>query len=243
MLLINDDKAKLLKINIFLNEGVCAQNNIGLAGFNQIQRFMARGAGHAAGEQNNMKTDGSSPGAQCCVVLFGQDFRRRHERDLITIFADCYHGRHGHQGFPASHIALQKTVHSGSRLKIALNFTNHSGLSAGQGKRQRRIKLLQQISINGKRNAFIQNTAGFLDGHPQLKKEKLVIDQTPVCLGTGINKSPHRRVAFGKMNVHQRLADIDQISFTADFRGNRRCDIARIIFQGGMHDFTDVLLM
>ena len=77
------------------------------------------------------KPDLPGPGTDSFEVLFGQNFRRRHDRRLIRILTGRNHCRHRNNCFAAAHIALQKPVHGGFFGHVFLDFANNSFLSFG----------------------------------------------------------------------------------------------------------------
>ena len=70
------------------------------------------------------------------VVLRGENFRRRHERDLETVVERDKRSLDSHDGFSRAHIALEETVHRLGHAHIVHDFLQHTLLRRGGMKRQ-----------------------------------------------------------------------------------------------------------
>ena len=69
-------------------------------------------------------------------MLGGKYFGGSHDASLKTVVDGYEHSHERHQGFPASHIALQQPVHLMTRSHIGTNFPDHFFLCAGEFKGQ-----------------------------------------------------------------------------------------------------------
>ena len=69
-------------------------------------------------------------------MLHGQNFGRRHQRDLVAVFDDDRRGFERHDRFAAADVALQQAVHRERPLEIAGNFREHALLRRRRLERQ-----------------------------------------------------------------------------------------------------------
>ena len=84
-------------------------------------------------------------GAKHGVMLFRKKFRGRHQRRLKTVRHRKQHGVHGHGGFSAANIALQKSIHGEWLTHVRHNFTNHAVLLGSKHKWNARADVLVDL--------------------------------------------------------------------------------------------------
>ena len=65
-------------------------------------------------------------------VLFCEDFRGCHDASLIAVVDGDEHRHQGHEGLPASHVALQQTVHLPARPNVDPDLPDHPFLCLRQ---------------------------------------------------------------------------------------------------------------
>ena len=120
------------------------------------------------------------------VVLLGEDFGRRHERDLQAVLHRDQGGHERDDRLARADVALQQPVHRLRPLHVADDFANHLLLIAGQLERQHAPRRLADLVGDddrtrlalGARTALAQDQAA-------LKQEELLEDQPALRAATG----------------------------------------------------------
>ena len=72
------------------------------------QCLPARPPGDLAGEPRHAHAEGLQPASQVCQVLLGEQFGRRHQRDLPALLDREHSRERGHDGLAAAHVALHQ---------------------------------------------------------------------------------------------------------------------------------------
>jgi hypothetical protein len=75
--------------------------------------------------------------SQNTIVLLGEDFRRRHEGNLVAILDGDEHCRRRHDRFARTDFAMQQSVHRMGLLHVGKDFADDLALVICQLKRQR----------------------------------------------------------------------------------------------------------
>ena len=78
-------------------------------------------------------------------MLFSKDFRRNHQRRLVSILHRSQHCLNGYDSFAASDIALEQTVHRRIRLHVRKDLLDHSILRASQCEGECRINSAPEL--------------------------------------------------------------------------------------------------
>ena len=129
MLLVNDYQAKVFELNSFLNQGMGPDNQIGFSGSNVTQNRFSPFTFDTAGEKGDPVSGTAQKLANRVVVLFCQNFRRDHQRRLITIFDRDHHGLQSHNGFPRSNVPLKQSIHDPGAAQIISDLLQNACLS------------------------------------------------------------------------------------------------------------------
>ena len=74
------------------------------------------------------------------MVLLCQNFRRYHQRRLMTVFHRQIGGGRSHHGLAAAHIALHQTVHGRTPSQVHPDLFDCPLLGTGEDKGQRLFK-------------------------------------------------------------------------------------------------------
>ncbi len=208
VLLVDDGQPQALEIHPFLDQGMGAHHQAGTAGrFRLGQTGLAL---EAAGEPGHLHPQGFEPGAQFQVMLFGQDFRGRHEGGLPAGF-DGLAGRQGrHQGLARPHIPLEQALHGIGLGQIGTDLGHGPLLGPGQGEGQGGLELAGQGTA-----ARQQGRADLAPGQVGLTQGELLgqqlieLDALPgrmVAAAEGLQPGPGR----GRMQGPQGLPEVGQ---------------------------------
>ena len=102
----------------------------------------------AAGEPRDLaRRSGSSQARELAVVLLGEDFGRRHDRDLIAVLDRLQRGERGDDGLAAADVALQQALHRVGALRDRARISRmHALLRARQRERQR-ARAARRVSV------------------------------------------------------------------------------------------------
>ena len=110
-------------------------------------------------------------------MLRGEDFRRRHDGNLVAVFDGNDGGLRGDDGFAAADVALQQPVHGKRLLHVVGDFLRDAPLRARRLKRQHGLDLLANAFRHFKRNAIGGPSLGALQSETALQPEELFKDQ------------------------------------------------------------------
>src|SRR5216684_8063450 len=125
-LALQDAEAVLL-----VDERVGANDELGFAGTNALQRSGFFCAFQAADEQLGAIPAGSENAARGKKMLDGKNFRGRHESGLTAVFDGDDGDLERNDGFAAADIALEKAIHGRGLLKVRGDFREDALLRSG----------------------------------------------------------------------------------------------------------------
>ena len=111
VLLVHHGQAQPGKFHALAEDGVGADDQIGLVVPDGGQRGAAGGGFHPAGQQGHPHPKGGEQAVEVLRVLGGQNFRRSQQSGLIPAADTGPDGGGGHQCFTAAHVSLQQAVH------------------------------------------------------------------------------------------------------------------------------------
>ncbi len=146
MLFIDDDQAKLVKLNAFLHQRMGAHNQA-VPGGNARQRGLALVAGDPTAEPDHIDPQRHKPLAERAQMLFCQQFGRRHQCHLLATGQRHRSGSGGHHGLAGADIALQQAQHRRCLRQVSADFRAHPLLRCGRCKRQLLLQLLPQLKL------------------------------------------------------------------------------------------------
>src|SRR5438477_10126019 len=104
-------------------------------------------------------------------MLLGQNFSRRHECDLISIFDGNYCGLESDQSFAGPYVALQQTAHGIRLCQIASDFFECAFLRAGRMEGQDSFDRLANTVIQIKPNSGLRLLLAALKLEAKLDKK------------------------------------------------------------------------
>ncbi len=146
MLLINDNYAKAVELDALLNQSVSANNNVDTTARQVAQHLSALFARHSSRQQFNPQWSVTKKILRIghlqianklfnpCKMLFGQHFGWRHNCTLMPPLHSCEHCSNRNNGFTATDISLQQSMHWMWSCKIGSDFADHSALCASETK-------------------------------------------------------------------------------------------------------------
>ena len=137
MLFVDDGQREIAERHAFLHQRMRADDQLCRAAGDLRKHRLARLAGDLAGQPDHAHAQRFQPAAQIREMLFGQQFGRCHQCDLMTLF-DRQHRRHRRDhGLAAADIALHQPQHRHRFGEIVADLDEHALLRLGQGERQR----------------------------------------------------------------------------------------------------------
>ncbi|CCK09068.1 Transcription-repair coupling factor [Cronobacter sakazakii 696] len=142
VLFINDDQRQAIKLYLFLENRMCADDHRNLAAGDGFLLRLACFSFLLARQPAHFNPERREPVAEIVGVLFGEQFRGRHQRRLLAVRDRAQRGKCCHQRFARADIALNQPHHGNIQRHIALDFRHHAHLRAGGFERQRGEQLL-----------------------------------------------------------------------------------------------------
>ncbi len=131
VLLVDDDEAELGEADVFLDDGVGADDEVDFAGGDFGEGFLAFAWGHAADQEQVADAAGFEERGECGGVLAGEDFGGGHEGGLVAAGDADEHGVNGDDGFAAADVALQEAVHRRFGREVGGDFGDGGALAGG----------------------------------------------------------------------------------------------------------------
>ncbi len=132
VLLVHDHQAQARECDRIFEQRVRPDDQLRFARAARARR--CRAWQRASGRSPAAPRDSRPARTRACadkIMLHGENFRRRHQRHLLTVF-DHDGGRlERHDGFPAADVALQQAVHRLGAFEIGGDFRQHSLLRRG----------------------------------------------------------------------------------------------------------------
>ena len=115
----------------FLEQRVRSDGERDLAAREVLERLAC--AAFAGTEPDSHAIGTSSPvepRRELAVVLLGEDFGRRHERDLLAALDRLQRGERGDDRLAGAHVALQQALHRRRALQVVRDLAPHALLRA-----------------------------------------------------------------------------------------------------------------
>ena len=136
VLLIYYHQPELFEFNFLFDQRVGADHQLGISLSNVPADLAFAIFFERTGQKNNSIPRRLQNPARRKIMLLCKNFRRRHERDLISVFDGNDGGFECDQGLARSHVALQQTAHGIGLLHVRRDFLERSLLRSGGMKRQ-----------------------------------------------------------------------------------------------------------
>ena len=136
MLLVDDHQSELVELDSLLNECVRADHQLRVALRDVMTRQLLAAGFLRSGEQHDAIAGGFENAARRKIMLCRQNFRRRHQRDLVAVLDGDDRCLERDDGFAGADIALQQAAHGRCLGHVGGNFFQHAFLRRGGMKRQ-----------------------------------------------------------------------------------------------------------
>src|SRR5580704_776728 len=172
-------------------------------------------------------------------MLRSENFRGRHEGDLIAIFDDDRGCFEGHDGFAATDVAFEEAVHGERTFEIACDFDEHAFLCGRGLKRQDALYGIADFSFtNAHGNAALGVMTRPAKRESQLIVEKFLEDQTSL---RGAPKAIEQIDVFilgREVGEEDRVATRGKFVAFADLRRERIGNITFEIGEDSINNFA-----
>ncbi len=238
MLLVDDDQAELVELHRLLNERVRANHQLRVALRDVVARLLLAARLLRAGEQNDAIAGGFQNAARRQVMLRGQNFRGRHERDLVAVLDGDDRSLEGDNGFAGADVALQQAAHGRGLGHVAGNLLEHALLRSRGMKRQNALDGGAHDIVDLEGDAGLGAHLAALKLQAEFKEEQLLEDQPDERRGA-------RRLQFGKALAHlgpmrlpESAAAIDQLHAATNRSGDSVGKILIEVLQHAVHHAT-----
>src|SRR5579875_12253 len=142
MLLIDDDQPQPAKVHIFLDQRMRADSHGGLSALDRGVACRAFALAQAPGEKNSANAEWLQHGADAACMLFGQQFRRRHDRTLVAVECGHQQGSRCNCRLARADIALQQPAHRLALRQVRADLAANAALRLCKPERQCGLKRL-----------------------------------------------------------------------------------------------------
>ena len=150
VLLVDDNKAEVTELDIVLDEGMGADEEVNLA-FGKLLLYLFLGGGtQRAGKEFDPHPYSFEHTLEGVEMLSGEDFGRSHETSLTTIVDSQQHAHQSHQRLATAHITLHEAVHLAATAHILADFLHHAFLRSGEGEGQLLVESIETVTHMGK---------------------------------------------------------------------------------------------
>src|ERR1700719_3050575 len=131
MLLIDSNKSEAGEGNVVFDERMSADDEIGFAVCNALQRGCFFGVLHATNEEFYLVAGFFQDAASGKKMLDGKNFSGRHESGLAVVFDGDDSGLKGDDGFSAADVTLQQAIHRHWLFEVGGDFREDPLLRGG----------------------------------------------------------------------------------------------------------------
>ncbi len=136
VLLVDDGQRQARELHIVLEQRMGADDKAGAAVGQRGIRLAPRLHALLAEQRHHADAERCEPAREIGGMLFGEDFRRRHQRHLRTRGQCMAGGQRGDHGLAGADIALYQAQHGRGIGDVTCNLVEYARLRAGQRKRQ-----------------------------------------------------------------------------------------------------------
>ena len=133
LLLVDDQKTQILELDTLLQQFVCADNQIHLAGSQILQSAVLLGRGAETAEHINGHRKTPETADSGLIMLLGKYGGRHQNCCLLAVHNTLHNGPQSHLGFAEAYIAAQQPVHWCGRFHIGFDVCNAPKLVIGFG--------------------------------------------------------------------------------------------------------------
>ena len=226
VLFVDDDQPQFGEFDFLLDQGVGADDQLGVALGDVAADFAFAVFFHRAGQEDDPVSGILQNAAGGKIMLLGQDFGGRHERDLVSIFHRDDGRLEGHDGLARSHIALQQTPHGKRLFHVGRDFLEHALLRRRGMERQNLFDRLAGAIVQAERDSGLRLLLAAFELESQLEKEEFFEDQPDVGRGAGGLQVLKALAGIGPVDLPQRVLRRDQAQMVAHGGWNRIGELA-----------------
>ncbi len=239
VLLINNDHAKLRECHAILDQRMSAHDELILARGDARKRARLVAEFHSAHEQFNGVARCRKNAPRRKVMLHGENFRGRHQRDLIAIFDDDGRCLERHDCLAAAYVAFEQAVHRRRLFEVTGNFGKHAFLRTCGLERKNALESLANRLLSD-----AHGDAGSLlfvlspDSEAELVEKEFLEDHSYLGGAAELVQCLDIRIMGRKMNRNQRIAPRRKRIATQHIRGQRIGNVAFELLQRGIDNPT-----
>ena len=177
MLLVDDDQAKFGELDAFFQQGVGADDQVGVALRDVPADFALAILFERASEQDDAVSGAFQDAPRGEVMLLRENFGGRHERDLASVFNrdDC--GFEGDNRFAGADIALKQTAHGIRLLHVGGDFFQYALLCRGRMKGQNLLDGVARPVVEPESDAGLRLHLTAAEFEAQFHEEQFLEDQ------------------------------------------------------------------
>ena len=132
VLFVDDDESQTGKLHGVLDDGMCADEDVGGAVEQCVEYLLTAFPLHHTCQQGYADRHVAEKLHDGLQMLFGQDFRRCHDAGLVTVVDGDEHRHQCHEGLAAADVALQQTVHLPAAAHVLAYLADDALLGFGQ---------------------------------------------------------------------------------------------------------------
>ena len=135
VLFVDDDESEVIEFDGVLDEGVGADDDVGVAGDDGKEGVVFLSGGHVAGEGGDGEVDAGvgEEFGEAVSVLVGEDGGGGEEGALFAVFDGLEHGYEGDDGFAGADFALEEALHGVGGVEVGGDGVDDGLLAGGEG--------------------------------------------------------------------------------------------------------------
>ena len=184
VLLVDNRQTEFVKADLLLEQRVRADGEQRFAGGDMFGGELLVFFFQAAGQPHRRDAERLQPVAQLEVMLLGEDFGGRHQRDLIAVLDHLQRGQRSDNGLTAADIAEQQTLHRMRLREVTADLGVGALLRFGQRERQvfyqacGKLPVWRKDGCKDRCDAFV--AFAVMHAHRQLLRQQFVkLDAPP----------------------------------------------------------------
>ena len=192
MLLVNDDQPRLRELDFLFQQSMRADDELRISLRDMAADFALAVALQRAGQQDDAVSRILQNSARGKIMLLRQNLRRRHQRDLITIFDGDDGCLKADDGLPRTHVSLQQTPHGMRLLHVVGDLFQHPLLRGCRMKWQNFLDRLPHPVVQAKNDACLRLLLAALELESQFDEKQFLKDQAgcaPACVRSATLRS------------------------------------------------------
>ncbi len=226
VLLVDDHQAEPAEADPFLHQRMRADDHVRATG-GALQRGPTCPALHLAGQPLDFDAQRFQPRTEVAQMLFGKQFGRRHQGNLIAAFHGAERRHRRDHGFAAADIALDQAKHRVRAHEVARDLPGDAHLRRGQRERQRCEQASGQFP-----GALQRGRASLLHRRAHATQDQVLRQQLlegePLLRGMNAKPEPGQvRVRWRTVHIEQRRAQRCQLERPGEPGGNQLQPLVR----------------